>query len=95
MGTSEKGDYATVKAYVNFVKHTDTDPWYTSCTNAGCNKKVIEAGSNWMCEKCNKSNEDVKNTDFLIIAVFDSFFLFICIILFAFYISIFISFPLI
>lgn len=53
MGASEKGDYATVKAYVNFIKHSDADPWYTSCTTPGCQKKVVETGSNWHCEKCN------------------------------------------
>ena len=63
MGTSEKGDYGTVKAYVNFIKHGDVDPWYTACTNAGCSKKVIDKGNNtWTCEKCQIDMEEVSNS---------------------------------
>jgi len=54
MGNSDKGDYATVRAFVNFIKHSEADPWYTACTTPNCNKKVVEgAGGSWTCEKCN------------------------------------------
>jgi replication factor A1 len=63
MGASEKGDYATVKAYVNFIKHSDADPWYTACTTPNCNKKVVESGGgNWMCEKCNLQLSEVRTS---------------------------------
>jgi replication factor A1 len=65
MGATEKGDYATVKAYVNFIKHSDADPWYTACTTPNCNKKVVESGGgNWMCEKCNLQLSEVSSMQY-------------------------------
>lgn len=62
MGVSEKGDYATIKAYVNFIKHSDADPWYTACSTPGCSKKVVEGGGgNWTCEKCNITVPEVRS----------------------------------
>jgi ribosomal protein L37AE/L43A len=60
MGMSEKGDYATVRGAVSFIKH-DNEPWYPACTTPNCNKKVIRAGAgdSWMCEKCSKSMDEV------------------------------------
>jgi hypothetical protein len=42
LGTQpDKPDYASVKAYIAFIKHDqETGPWYTACTADGCNKKV-------------------------------------------------------
>ena len=60
LGASEKGDYATVRALVNFIKHSESDPWYTACTTPGCSKKVVEGqGGNWTCEKCNLTLPEV------------------------------------
>lgn len=61
MGNSDKGDYATVRAFVNFIKHSEADPWYTACTTPNCNKKVVEgAGGSWTCEKCNLNLPEVR-----------------------------------
>ena len=66
LGASEKGDYATVRALVNFIKHSESDPWYTACTTPGCSKKVVEgAGGNWTCEKCNLTIPEVSVCDVL------------------------------
>jgi replication factor A1 len=60
MGVGEKPDWATVKGSISFLKH-DNDPWYTACTGADCNKKVVEGpGGNWICEKCNITTQDVR-----------------------------------
>lgn len=54
LGLSEKPDYASIKATVNYIKH-DNDCWYTACPTEGCNKKVTETmGNRYHCEKCNK-----------------------------------------
>lgn len=55
LGRSEKGDYFSVKAVVNFLK---ADKFaYPACSNENCNKKVIEQGDGtWRCEKCETDN---------------------------------------
>ena len=42
VGLAEKGDYASFKATLTFIKHDANDPWYTACPTDGCNKKVTE-----------------------------------------------------
>jgi len=55
LGLSDKADYVTIKATVNYIKH-DNDPWYAACTTPGCNKKVVENfGGGYRCEKCDKT----------------------------------------
>ncbi|KAG5189180.1 hypothetical protein JKP88DRAFT_197666 [Tribonema minus] len=57
LGLKEKPDYASLKAYVAFIKHdSENGPWYTACPTEGCNKKVVEEmDQGWRCEKCSRS----------------------------------------
>ena len=53
LGMGDKTDYFTTSATIVFVKQ-DTFA-YPACANPdGCNKKVIDNGDGWMCEKCDK-----------------------------------------
>ncbi|WVR06269.1 hypothetical protein IAU60_003299 [Kwoniella sp. DSM 27419] len=53
LGMSEKTDYFTTQATCAFVKQETFS--YPACANPdGCNKKVIEEGDGWLCEKCDK-----------------------------------------
>ena len=53
LGMSDKTDYFTTSATIVFVKQ-DTFA-YPACANPdGCNKKVIDNGDGWQCEKCDK-----------------------------------------
>ena len=50
---SDKGEYMTIKATINFIKH-DQDPFYEACPTSDCNKKVNRlSNGNYRCEKCN------------------------------------------
>lgn len=49
IGHSERGDYFTVKAAVQYI-NPKSDPWYTACKK--CNKKVVQTVSGFVCEKC-------------------------------------------
>ena len=53
LGMSDKTDYFTSQATVSFVKSETFS--YPACANPeGCNKKVMDDGSGWVCEKCDK-----------------------------------------
>lgn len=52
MGLKERADELTLKACIKYIKKDNT-PYYTACPT--CNKKVTEAMSGWVCEKCNMS----------------------------------------
>ncbi|KAJ7377288.1 single-stranded DNA binding [Desmophyllum pertusum] len=58
LGMGPKGDYTTVKATVVFMKKENC--LYKACPSADCNKKVIEEGDGYRCEKCDKSYTDFK-----------------------------------
>ncbi|RKO86700.1 replication factor rfa1, partial [Blyttiomyces helicus] len=50
LGMDEKPSYFVTRATLTFIK---PDPlWYTACSNHGCNKKVLDNGNGWRCEKC-------------------------------------------
>jgi replication factor A1 len=49
-------DYLSIRATVTYIK-SDTLS-YPACPTEGCNKKVLESGSGWRCEKCDKSYEE-------------------------------------
>jgi replication factor A1 len=56
LGMGDKPEYVTVKASIGYVKK-ENDPWYPACNNIsndgkGCNKKMIQNNSSWICEKC-------------------------------------------
>jgi replication factor A1 len=62
LGQGEKGDYVSFKATVNYIRH-EQDTWYTACPAEGCNKKVIEMGGFYRCEKCNREFPEVSSNN--------------------------------
>ncbi len=53
LGMGEKTDYFTTQATVGFIKQETFN--YPACANLdGCNKKVVDEGGAWLCEKCDK-----------------------------------------
>ncbi|KAG5365426.1 Replication factor A protein 1 [Yarrowia sp. C11] len=52
-GQSEKPDYYTLQAWVVHIRTNNFA--YPACQTPDCNKKVIESGEEWLCEKCNKT----------------------------------------
>ncbi|KAH6599691.1 hypothetical protein BASA50_002827 [Batrachochytrium salamandrivorans] len=54
LGDGEKPDYVSVRASISFAKRENL--WYPACPNEACkNKKVVENGSEWRCEKCDSN----------------------------------------
>ncbi|KAJ6618842.1 replication factor-A protein 1 [Mycena sp. CBHHK59/15] len=53
LGQNDQTDYFSTRATVVFMK-PDT-MWYPACQTPDCNKKVMEEGGSWKCEKCDKS----------------------------------------
>lgn len=52
LGTSDKMDFFSTKATINFVKHENFA--YAACPTEKCNKKVVQDGEGYRCEKCDK-----------------------------------------
>jgi len=46
-------DWFSLKATAIFIKSESMS--YPACSTEGCNKKVVEDGGQWRCEKCQKS----------------------------------------
>ncbi|EDO17117.1 hypothetical protein Kpol_1025p37 [Vanderwaltozyma polyspora DSM 70294] len=69
LGKSEKGDFFSVKASVSFLKVDNFA--YPACTNADCNKKVIEHNGSWRCERCDKTSEQPEWRYMLTISIMD------------------------
>ncbi|KAF9469219.1 hypothetical protein BDZ94DRAFT_1207242 [Collybia nuda] len=53
LGSSDKADYFSTRATIMHIKSDNIS--YPACQTPSCNKKVIEMGGNWKCEKCDKS----------------------------------------
>ena len=53
VGTTDKTEYFSTRATINFVKHETFS--YPACPSEGCNKKVIEENDGWRCEKCDRT----------------------------------------
>lgn len=55
LGMSDKVDYFTTTATIMFIKQETFS--YPACANpdGSCNKKVIDEGNGWRCEKCDRS----------------------------------------
>jgi hypothetical protein len=55
LGMSDnKTDYFTTQATIAFIKQETFS--YPACANPdGCNKKVVDSGSGWTCDKCDKT----------------------------------------
>ncbi|KAH8685728.1 hypothetical protein BGZ60DRAFT_365925 [Tricladium varicosporioides] len=49
-GTEGQDDYFAVKATIVYIKQDNIS--YPACMSENCNKKVVEDGDGWRCEKC-------------------------------------------
>lgn len=80
LGTSEKPDYFSIKATINYIRTENLA--YPACTNevqnAGmllvstCNRKVVDVGDGWRCEKCNLSYNEPSYRYILSCSVMDA-----------------------
>ncbi|RKP01252.1 hypothetical protein CXG81DRAFT_4887, partial [Caulochytrium protostelioides] len=52
LGGNEKPDYFGARATVTYIRQENFA--YPACSSEGCQKKVIDNGDGWRCEKCNK-----------------------------------------
>ncbi|RDX56449.1 replication factor-a protein [Lentinus brumalis] len=52
-GMSDKPEYFCAQATIMHIKNDTIS--YPACPSQGCNKKVVELGDSWRCEKCDKS----------------------------------------
>jgi replication factor A1 len=56
LGHGEKADDVAVRGTITFFNNDPAKPpWYPACPTEGCNKKLVEEGGAWHCNKCNKS----------------------------------------
>jgi replication factor A1 len=53
LGMQDKPDFFTSQATIAFIKNETFA--YAACPTDGCNKKVIEVGDAWRCEKCDQN----------------------------------------
>ncbi|KAG7448223.1 replication factor-a protein [Guyanagaster necrorhizus] len=53
MGLSDKTEYFSTRATIMHIKSDNIA--YPACQNEGCNKKVVENGKQWRCEKCDQN----------------------------------------
>ncbi|ORX40177.1 hypothetical protein BD324DRAFT_616671 [Kockovaella imperatae] len=57
LGMNDKTEYFSTSATVAFIKQETFA--YPACANPdGCNKKVMDSGSGWVCEKCERTWEN-------------------------------------
>ena len=54
-GMPDKPEYFSARATVIHIKAENIS--YPACPTPSCNKKVIETGNSWRCEKCSQSFE--------------------------------------
>ncbi|KAG6833645.1 hypothetical protein H0H87_002841 [Tephrocybe sp. NHM501043] len=69
LGQQDKVDYFSTRATVMHIKADNIS--YPACPTVGCNKKVVDLGSGWRCEKCNKSFEAPEHRYIMSLAVAD------------------------
>ena len=55
IGTSDKPEYFSCRGTIMNIKSDNL--WYTACPGESCNKKVVENGDGWKCEKCDRNYE--------------------------------------
>lgn len=53
LGMSDKVEYFSTRATVMHIKSDNIA--YPACPSEGCNKKVVQNGDGWRCEKCDRS----------------------------------------
>lgn len=58
LGMGEKADYFNLRAFCVFLRKENC--MYQACPGAECNKKVIEDGDGYRCEKCDRSYPNFK-----------------------------------
>lgn len=58
LGMGEKPDYFNTKGTIVFFKKENC--LYKACPSSECNKKVIEDGDSYRCEKCSRNYPDFK-----------------------------------
>ena len=54
-GMPDKPEFFSARAMVMHIKADNIS--YPACPTPNCNKKVIEMGNSWRCEKCDQSFE--------------------------------------
>ncbi|KAG5354081.1 hypothetical protein C0989_009779 [Termitomyces sp. Mn162] len=69
LGQQDKVEYFSVRATIMHIKSDNI--CYPACPTIGCNKKVIDVGGNWRCEKCDKSFEAPEYRYLISLAVAD------------------------
>ena len=48
--------FSDVRASITFIRNSENTPlFYLACPNETCNRKVVEDGEEYRCEKCNQS----------------------------------------
>jgi replication factor A1 len=55
LGMSDKAESFSTRATIMHIKSESIS--YPACPTQGCNKKVVDLGSGWKCEKCDKTFE--------------------------------------
>ncbi|KAG0697017.1 hypothetical protein DFH29DRAFT_812337 [Suillus ampliporus] len=55
LGMSDKAEFFSTRATIMHIKSESIS--YPACPTQGCNKKVIDVGDGWRCEKCDKTFE--------------------------------------
>jgi replication factor A1 len=69
LGCGEKPDYFNLKGTIAFIRNENF--CYPACSTEGCNRKVVEEGDGWRCEKCSKTFPQPKYRYILSVAVSD------------------------
>ncbi|KAL7413747.1 hypothetical protein BDY24DRAFT_414880 [Mrakia frigida] len=69
IGMNDTTDWFSLKATAIFIKSESMS--YPACSTEGCNKKVVEDGGQWRCEKCQKSWDEPNWRYILSISVLD------------------------
>ncbi|KAJ1928650.1 Replication factor A protein 1 [Tieghemiomyces parasiticus] len=53
LGNEDKPEYFNVRSTVTYIRAENFA--YPACPNEGCQKKVVDNGGSWRCEKCDQS----------------------------------------
>ncbi|KAG1754337.1 hypothetical protein EDB19DRAFT_1892356 [Suillus lakei] len=69
LGMSDKAEFFSTRATIMHIKSESIS--YPACPTQGCNKKVVDVGSGWRCEKCDKTFERPEHRYIMSMAVAD------------------------
>jgi len=69
LGTSDKADYFSCRATIMHIKGDNIS--YPACPTENCNKKVVEIGDQWRCERCDRSFDRPEHRYIMSMAVAD------------------------